>query len=351
MQTAHIHLAATLLAATAAVGVLGDEAVFECVISSKSSSLGYSGDTYAPFPAVIVGDFHPTNNPSGTLTRLGVSGGSGNQQISGIGSLSIGGETSAAPSGSFRLLVDFQNLTVSIEDFVLDFFGGVPAQLGAQVMLFTPSTFHTIAPSSVFIGGSQPPMQVGSAVANSLVISQTSAAQGAFLVEKDDNVFGFSIPLEASYALSLTALGQSVRSGEPIAGTMPLDGTLVFGEGGMLSISFEVAHAETFLQPLGIAPFASFPVELPTVLPPGQSAGLLITGGAPTIEVSMGLSGSIVASGTLEEREGDVDQDQVVGVDDLTLVLSSWGLSGPTDLDQNGTTDAIDLALVLHNWG
>jgi len=350
MQSSQIHLVAILSAASAAFGARAEELVFECVVSPKSSLLGYSGDTQAPFPAVIVGNFNPSTNPGGAQTRPGPVGGSGNVPISCLGSLSIGGDVGAVPSGAFRLVVDTGNLTATIEDFTLDYFGGVPADIATHVLLST-TTFRTFSPDALFLGATQPPIAVGPAQINSLVISQTSDAQQALIVEQDVGTYQVTLQLDVSYALSMTAMGQTVRSGEPFSATLPLYGTIVVGEGGTASVSFELSHVQTLQQPLGIAPFAAFPIELPTVQPPDLIANLLLTGGASVIEVSMGLNGSLVANGSPEQREGDVDRDLVVGIDDLTLVLTAWGQAGVTDLDGNGTTDAIDLALVLHNWG
>ncbi len=41
----------------------------------------------------------------------------------------------------------------------------------------------------------------------------------------------------------------------------------------------------------------------------------------------------------------------VVGGEDLGLMLSSWGLSGPGDLDGNGVVDGVDLGRLLSAWG
>lgn len=50
----------------------------------------------------------------------------------------------------------------------------------------------------------------------------------------------------------------------------------------------------------------------------------------------------------------DIDDDGEVGFSDLTLVLSMWGISGPSpsaDVSGNGVVDFQDLALVLAAWG
>jgi hypothetical protein len=51
-------------------------------------------------------------------------------------------------------------------------------------------------------------------------------------------------------------------------------------------------------------------------------------------------------------RLADFNQDGVVGGDDLTLVLSTWGTAGPTgDTNSDGIVNGEDLAMLLSNWG
>ncbi len=47
---------------------------------------------------------------------------------------------------------------------------------------------------------------------------------------------------------------------------------------------------------------------------------------------------------------GDLDNDGTVGILDLLLLLSYWGLADG-DIDNDGDTDALDLLLLLQNWG
>ncbi len=48
----------------------------------------------------------------------------------------------------------------------------------------------------------------------------------------------------------------------------------------------------------------------------------------------------------------DLNEDEMVGFDDLVLVLSAWGTTGGReDLDGSGTVDFDDLLIVLDAWG
>ena len=49
---------------------------------------------------------------------------------------------------------------------------------------------------------------------------------------------------------------------------------------------------------------------------------------------------------------GDIVTDGVVNVDDLVLLLLSWGaLGGPADLNNDGIVDVDDALGLLLNWG
>jgi predicted outer membrane repeat protein len=51
--------------------------------------------------------------------------------------------------------------------------------------------------------------------------------------------------------------------------------------------------------------------------------------------------------------EGDVDQDQFIGIDDLLAVVGAWGACPgcAEDVNEDGAVDIIDLLAVLENWG
>ena len=99
------------------------------------------------------------------------------------------------------------------------------------------------------------------------------------------------------------------------------------------------------------APLVNQPFDMPTVLPPGSTAHLLMNGtfsdGTSTTTASSGVQ----ATGTRIPRFADVNDDGIVDGADLGLLLSAWGLPGPTDLNGDGRTDGADLGLMLSNWG
>lgn len=350
MQTSQTQLAAALTIAIASSVAHAEQSFFSCAISSKSSALVYSSDTDAPFPGSFIGNYSPKSNPGGTRTLPGVSGGSGNVAINCLASLSVSGDVPTVPTGSFVLGLDLSAFTVSVEDFSLDVLGGQPADLGARLLL-SYDTFHSVNPNAIYPGGLTTPIVLGDAQVSTLTVVQSTASQEAFLLEEGEGLYSFTMQLEAGYTLAATARGESLGSGETFTAILPLYGTVTVDEGGGVSVSIALEHTQTADQPIGIAPFAAEPIGIPTVLPPGSTAGVLLSGGASSISISIGLSGTIGATGVPEARDGDVNGDASVNAEDLTILLNYWGQPGPTDLDADGTTGPMDLAIMLGNWG
>lgn len=48
---------------------------------------------------------------------------------------------------------------------------------------------------------------------------------------------------------------------------------------------------------------------------------------------------------------GDLNNDGVVNVFDLSILLSQWGSTGTADLNHDGTVNVFDLSILLSNWG
>ena len=53
----------------------------------------------------------------------------------------------------------------------------------------------------------------------------------------------------------------------------------------------------------------------------------------------------------IDEMDADLDSDGSVGVNDLLLVIASWGESGSADIDGDGTVGVTDLLAVISAWG
>jgi len=53
----------------------------------------------------------------------------------------------------------------------------------------------------------------------------------------------------------------------------------------------------------------------------------------------------------VDEMDADLNSDGIVGVNDLLIVIASWGESGSADIDGDGTVGVTDLLVVISLWG
>lgn len=53
----------------------------------------------------------------------------------------------------------------------------------------------------------------------------------------------------------------------------------------------------------------------------------------------------------IDEMDADLNSDGIVGVNDLLIVIASWGESGSADIDGDGTVGVTDLLVVISLWG
>ncbi|MFT7679098.1 MAG: hypothetical protein ACI8QC_003097 [Planctomycetota bacterium] len=242
-------------------------------------------------PATVIGDFDVASNPGGTRTLPGIFGGSGNQPVGMDLSLSTPLRVSGEPSGALTLGLDVVAGTLDVDGLSLDLTSG-QAGTADLVLGLMFSTFRTFAPDSLYIGGFplDIPLNGGSLSAPIFVQSVPATGTltptnvvGQYLVEV--LVLG-ELSLEVDFAGTLLPLG-------PLPMVLPLVGTLqVNGTQASLSVGLSESFDQVIPDPLGDFEFADVPLPLPTILPPGETANLLLT----TIISELSLAGNIDVS-------------------------------------------------------
>lgn len=339
----------TLSAAGLAGMASADEVAYDCVVNTKSSAFNQTTSVTAPFAGTLKGDYDATTNPNGTRTLPGTFGGSGNVPIPYTASFSIDGEIATSPAGSTRLGIDLEGLEFRVTGLELNLLGEGVAELPATVNI-TYSTFRTVNPSSLFPGVSNFPFPVGNAEIVEFTAVQTGAGVFGTLVEQKDGSYQFAAAVPVEFVIVANALGQPVGDGAPIAGVLPIAGTLVVGESG-ITATLDVEGGDSIDQPLELDPFVDQPFALPTVLPPGATANLLLSGDVTSLALTTALTATIVIEGVPAAVPGDVNGDGVVDALDLASLLSAWGSSGgAADLNADAAVDAQDLAILLAGW-
>ena len=133
----------------------------------------------------------------------------------------------------------------------------------------------------------------------------------------------------------------------PIAGDIVIDGSTV-----TVTQTIDTIIDESIVDPPN-SDYTDIPFGIPTILPPGDIANVLLSGTVASIDLDAVLNMNVIATGELDANlPGDVNGDGVVDVEDLLQLLAAWGACKgcPEDLDGNGAVDVDDLLILLANW-
>jgi len=252
--------------------------------------------------------------------------------------------TNTHPTGTFQFGFNAATGAVDVSNLLVDTLAGQTGTISTS-MLLTYSTFRTVQPSSTFIGLTNVDVPVDSGSLTTATAAQSGAAIGV-ATPNTDGTFAFAVTVPVTISVAGTALGQPFTSTSPAA--MALTGTFSI-VGNAISLTSQGAINETVPVPAP-PPLVSAPFDLPTIIPAGQVAHLLISGTfADGSSTTVG-SSSLVMNGVPAPIIGDINGDGVVNGFDLGLLLSGWGQPGPTDLNNDGITNGFDLGVLLTNW-
>ncbi|MFM7261880.1 MAG: hypothetical protein ACKO3W_14900 [bacterium] len=338
----------SVICALADLPAVADEVVFNCTVTTQTSTVTQTIDLTAPFAGTLIGNYDAVNNPTGTRTLPGVFGGTGNNAIPYTASFVLAGDIVSHPIGSLVLGVDSEGLQIRVSNLSVDLLGGVPGTLGATVNILY-QTFRTVAPSSFYPGGVTVPVPVGNGTITTFTAVQTGDGVFGVLVPQKDGSFQFNVAVPVNYTVVATALGQPVGDGAPTPGVLPLTGRLVEGS-TTVTLALDTSTSQNTTQPVEADPFTDVPLALPTVFPTGGTANLLLTGDVTSFTLATTLNASLDATGARQPVPGDVNGDYVVNAADLSLLLAAWGTPGPGDFDGDGVVGASDLSVLLLNW-
>lgn len=325
--------------------------LYRFTLNVQQSTVASDVSIEAPISGSVIGDFDPVSNPSGTQTRPGLFGGSGNQPIPmSITAVAAGGVDSH-PSGSFSLSLE-SDFTFSITDLQIDLLNGSPGAINLILELFY-STFHTVSPSAIFPGGFVVPLPLGQVqISQFEMIQVQGSASSGVLVATGLNTFSFNAAILCDVQIQASALGQPIEFGSlqlPIVLSGSLDSATATP---VLQTELTLGFGDAIKGPFPGGAFENFPLDLPTVLPPGQTAHLLFSGELTSIDFAFELQSSLNHFGWLV---GDLHTDGRVDVDDLVVLLSQWGACRSAecqaDLTHDGEVNSSDLQLLVDNWG
>lgn len=345
-RTSAVISTACILLGTPAV--LGQS--YEFAFNEESSEISRDFNVLIPFAGTMIGNYDAKTNPEGTRTVPGIIGGSGNNPISYEASFELSGGNTSAPAGGFDFEIDSSGLLATMSGLQIDVLGGSEDALDATLNLLY-ETFRTFSPTSLFPGGVEIPIPLGQIQLTSLMMIQSADASIAIVPgdgETSGTIVGM-VPVDVTF--TVVVLDQEI-GGMPLPMMLPIAGTIIENDNGA-QIAFTTSFEYDESLPSTGIPFEDVPIEMPTILPPGSFASLLLSGADSEGSTSGSWNIAIVADADADSCAGDPDinGDGVVNGADLTMVLAEWGApGGPADVNCDEIVDGEDLTIVLGNW-
>ncbi len=333
-------------------------APFDAVVDTKVSHATLGTTAVLSTAGTLIGDHDPVENPTGTQTRPGLFGGSGNNPIPTSAVIGASGDSASNPTGTSALDVDFGSLTIGFDGLVLDLLNGASADIELSVTL-SFSTFNTVNPSFIYPGGVPITVPVGNAASLSRAeFFQTSASTGTMTATADPDVFDFTVmvPGEAGLTLMVGLPGSDPLPNEVDASplVLPISGQVIRqGDGSLRVTVIADGTADALDMPLDPTPLPAIPFELPTL--GADTAGVLITLTPESLTFGGSLAVDLVLFASPASCAADVNGDGMVNFFDLAGFLDLYN-SGDSAADLApplGVINFFDLAayLDLYNAG
>lgn len=317
-------------------------------IDQDGSSIQQTLNVSVPLNGTLIGNYDATTTPDGTRTLPGIFGGSGNNPINFTATAVLTGSNVVSPQGAFTIAIDPSGTSAIIDGFQMDVLGGEIATVAATFNLVY-DTFRTVSPTGFFIGGIELPIPLGDIELLSWTLEQTEPATFALV----DSAGGSDLTGIVTFntVFSFSFLGEELVT-DPLPFVLPLVGTLV-ESGENLELGF--ISDFVFEQPVAAikTPIEDVPLPVPTILPPGGTANLLLSATSAEGTTAGEWSSTIIALG---EPSGctaspDIDGNASVNGADLAALLSRWNQNGgPADLNCDGTVNGADLTEMLAAW-
>ena len=337
-----MYLLATTILTSAALGndmlIQPAESIITVDIANSLNNIGN-----------LTGDHDATSNPTGTITIPGVWGGSGNQEIPVELSTGTGISGTSNPGGNLGIEVFPSQGNAIIYGLFLDVLNETPitASLTASLLF---EVFHTENPTSIYPGGIPIDLPLGEGDVTLCLIEQSESVSAA-ITPIDDQTYQIDAILPVELNLEASVNEQTIPLG-PLPGAVLLSGQLSSINGKQIfNASLSIDEQEIVDLP-GDEPLPAVPLPLPTILPPGGTANVLLTLIPQSTSLTVSVTANITAVGEPETPPCDVNGDGQVNTNDILAVLAEWGVCNGCDSDTNddGVVNVNDILAVLDCW-
>jgi hypothetical protein len=333
--------------AAAPLATAGAEVVrWECVLDPGST---YQQTTSIAVPVVgdWIGDHDAVLNAGGTRTLPGLFGGSGNVAIPYTGSgRSLIEVPTSAPLGSFTAWFDAESAQLRLDFLHVDALAGRAGSVDSS-LLVTYGNFRTVAPTATYPGASNLSMPLEDGVLMVVEAKQTGEAMTTATVAGPE-LWDFVMNVPVQVRVAGTSMGNPFENVAPA--TLALQGRIDLTQ-GTLHISGQGSVSETVPVPPP-APLVRYPMAIPTILPPGGTANLLVGGTFSEGTATTTAIANLQATGRWI-CPIDFDLSGVIDYGDVVILMLDYGPCDAcvTDLDGTGEVDYGDLVLLLLEFG
>lgn len=262
-----------VLFSVSTIATAGGTSIYDFILNAPPSGFQADIDFTIGTAGTLIGDYDPDNNPTGTRTKPGLFGPFGSTENVPVDvSLSTGlsGRPNSTSTGGFRMEFNPALGVVSMSNFNVNLLASGPASLPISITLETEA-FRTRNPTALWLGGIPITIPLGEAELSTLSTAQIGDAIG-LLTPIGGQRYSFVIPLLASLDASVSVLGNSFEvPGLPtpllFEGEVELN-----GDTAHLTSVRELVIDETQNPELELP---QFPLDVPTYLPPGDTAHFL----------------------------------------------------------------------------
>ena len=320
---------------------------------NSDGELALSSTLSAHLEGTLIGDWDEETNLDGTQTREGFWGGSGNNPIPLSLTVSIDMGGNAVPTGPLDLEIDDTLELASITNLSWDVLQESVIQVAVNGTILI-ETFRSINPDSLFPGGTPIGFPLGEGSVIRCMITQTALPGIGPATARSDEPGVTDILVAVPVLLDMVMMTESL-------GELPLQFAIILNIQGvhtegtdedMLSMIATVTGDESVDLPG--EPLPTIPIELPTLLPPGAEAGVLLDLAPTSVDMLVDITSNLNATngGNQPSLPGDVNGDDLVSTDDLLAVLAAFGPCEdcPEDFNGDDVVDVNDILTVVGNW-
>lgn len=332
-------LVAGLVAASFAAAAHAD--IYRFTVRTSASNINTDLSATTVLTGSFIGDYDVDANPTGTRTIPGAFGGDTTQNtaIPISGTAGFTGSDTSHPVGQFTFNLDTESLTATVAGFSLDMLNGTP--LGVTLGLVVEwDTFRTRQPTSLFLGGFPIPIPFGQVELSMLTLAQTELTGAGIVTENGPGSYSVTVIAPVTVIGQIDALGTMQPIG-PFTVPLPLQvDVTITGQTATANFAFDTTLAQEIPFMLDLP--ANQAIDLPTVLPPGGTAHLLLNAMVDGASLDFTLGATLVADGVRQERNpADWNNDGIVNsLDFMAFMVDFFTLNA--DFNSDGKTNSQD---------